>query len=119
MSHALLNTFAGRPLPREMADQLMATTLRDAGPESKEYVVLIDLDCERTYFYDLTDCANHHDACTGAINDHRLAGCAETPLMTCRVGGPCKEIGCNCGGSMLMLRIYALKGRVSTTVAAS
>ena len=113
MTECFPNIVADQPLSPEIVEQLIATALRDAGPESNKYFVLIDLDCELTYAYGLTNCDNHHDACTAAINLHRLAGRPETPLMMCRVGGPCHERECMCSG-MFMLRIYRCKGQVST-----
>ena len=108
MKESSLNTIPNQPLPAETVDQLITTAYRNSGPESKEYFALIDLDCEGQYFYGLTDCDSHDDAYAAARAMHRRAERPETPLMTCRVGGPCKESGCNCGGSMFMLRTYGV-----------
>ena len=113
MTESFPNIIPDRPISPEMVDQLIATALRNAGPESKKYFVLIDLDCELTYAYGLTNCDSHRCACTTAIKLHRLAGRPETPLMMCRVGGPCHERECTCSG-MFMLRTYRCKGQVSS-----
>ena len=115
MTESFPNIVADQPLSPEMVEQLIATALRDAGPESKKYFVLIDLDCELTYAYGLTNCDNHRCAGTTAIKLHRRAGRPETPYISCRVGGPCRELECNCGG-IFMLRTYRCKGQVSATI---
>ena len=108
MKQSFSNIAADQPVPPEMVDQLIATAYRNSSPDSKEYFALIDLDCERTYCYSLTDCESHSDAYAAARAMHRCAGRSETPLMMCRVGGPCREKGCECGGNMFMLRTYGV-----------
>ena len=108
MKQSFSNIAADQPVPPEMVDQLIATAYRNSSPDSKEYFAVIDVDCERPYFYNLTDCDSHNGAYAAARAKHRRAGRPETPLMTCRVGGPCREGGCKCDGSMFMLRTYGV-----------